>query len=46
MFRKVFPSNINSPRLYVQRQVYVIQIRSLLASGNEMELFPVLSRAH
>jgi len=25
-----------SPRLYIQRQVYVIQVRCLLASGHEM----------
>ena len=33
MLRTVFPSNINSPRLYIQRQVCVIQVRWLLASG-------------
>jgi hypothetical protein len=41
MFRTVFPSIIRSLRLYIQHQVYVIQIQWLLASGNEMEhLFP------
>ena len=38
MFRTVFPAIIRSPRLYIQRQVYVIQVFSLLASGPEMEL--------
>jgi len=33
MFRTVFPSIIRSPRLYIQRQVCVIQVRWLLASG-------------
>jgi len=38
MFRTVSPSIIRSLRLYIQRQVYVIQVLWLLASGNEMEL--------
>jgi hypothetical protein len=38
MFRMVFPSIISSPRLYVQCQVYVIQVCWLLASGPKMEL--------
>ena len=37
MFRTVSPSIIRSLRLYIQHQVYVIQILWLLASGNEME---------
>jgi len=36
MFRTVFPSIIRSRRLYIQHQVYVIQVLWLLASGNEM----------
>jgi len=32
MFRTVFPSNIRSVRMYIQLQVYVIQILWLLAS--------------
>jgi len=38
MFRTVSPSIIRSLRLYIQHQVYVIQVLWLLASGNEMEL--------
>ena len=37
MFRTVFPSIIRSLRLYIQHQVYVIQVLWLLASGNGME---------
>jgi len=37
MFRTVPPSIIRSLRLYIQHQVYVIQVLWLLASGNEME---------
>ena len=37
MFRTVFPSIIRSLRLYIQHQVFVIQVLWLLASGNEME---------
>jgi hypothetical protein len=38
VFRTVFPSIIRSLRLYIQHQVYVIQVLWLLASGNEMKL--------
>jgi hypothetical protein len=38
MFRTVSPSIIRSLRLYIKRQVYVIHVLWLLASGNEMEL--------
>jgi len=38
MFRTVCPSIIRSLRLYIQHQVYVIQVLWLLASGNEMEM--------
>jgi len=34
MFRTVSPSIIRSPRLYIERQVYVIQDSWLLASGH------------
>jgi hypothetical protein len=34
MFRRVFPSIIRSPKLYIQRQLYVIQVRWLHASGH------------
>ena len=37
MFRTVVPSIIRSLRMYIQHQVYVIQVLWLLASGNEME---------
>ena len=43
VFRTVFPSIIWSPRLYVQRQVYVIQVRWPLTSGHEMELSSSIS---
>ena len=36
MFRTVFPSIISSLRLYIQHQVYVVQVLWLLSSGNEM----------
>jgi len=36
MFRTVFSSIIRSSRLYIQLQVYVIQVSWLLASGHEM----------
>jgi len=42
MFRTVCPS-IMSLRLYIQHQVYVIQVLWPLANGNEMELLAVLS---
>jgi hypothetical protein len=38
MFRTVYPSIIRSLRLYIQNQVYVIQVLWLLTSGTEMEL--------
>jgi len=38
MFRTVSPSLIRSLRLYIQHQVYVIQVLWLLARGKEMEL--------
>jgi hypothetical protein len=38
MFRTGFPSIIRSSRLYIQHQVYVIQVLWLLLSGHEMEL--------
>jgi hypothetical protein len=38
MFWMVSPSIIRSLRLYIQHQVYVMQVLWLLASGNEMEL--------
>jgi hypothetical protein len=34
MFWTVFPSIIRSLRLYIEHQVYVIQVLWLLASGN------------
>jgi hypothetical protein len=37
MFRTLFPSIVTSLRLYIEHQVYVIQVLWLLASGNEME---------
>jgi len=37
MFRTVFLSIIRGSRLYIQHQVYVIQVRWLLTSGPEME---------
>jgi hypothetical protein len=38
MFRMVSPSIIRNLRLYIQRQLYVIQVLWLFANGNEMEL--------
>jgi len=40
MFWTVFASIIRSPRLYIQHQVYVLQVLWLPASGHEMELVP------
>jgi len=40
MFRTVSPSIIRSLRLFIQHQVYVIQVLWLLVSGNEMEREP------
>jgi hypothetical protein len=37
MFRTVFPSIIRSLRLYVQHQVYVLQVLWLLVSETKME---------
>jgi hypothetical protein len=37
VFRTVSPSIIKSLRLYIQHQVYVIQVLWLLARENEME---------
>jgi len=37
MFRKVSPSIIRSLRLYIEQQLYFIQVLWLPASGNEME---------
>jgi hypothetical protein len=36
MFRTVFPSIISGLGLYIQHQVYVIQVLCLLASGTEI----------
>jgi hypothetical protein len=36
MFWTVFPSIIKSLRLYIQLQVYVVQVPWILASGNDM----------
>jgi hypothetical protein len=44
-FRTVFLSIVRSLRLYIQHQVYVIQVLWLLASGNGMELHAVPSRS-
>jgi len=41
MIRTVIPSIIRSLRLYIQHQVYVIQVLWPLASGNEMELYDI-----
>ena len=38
MFRTVSPSIVRILRIYIQHQVYVIQVLWLLASGNEMAL--------
>jgi hypothetical protein len=40
VFRTVSPSVTRSLRVYIQHQVYVIQVLWLFASGNEMELVP------
>ena len=37
MFRTVSPSIIRSLKLYIQHQVYVMQVLWMLTSGNEME---------
>jgi hypothetical protein len=41
MFRTVFPSIIRSLRLYVQHQVYVIQVLWLLASKQAQNLYDI-----
>jgi len=41
MFRTVFPSIIRSSRLYIQHQVYVIQVRWLLASMQSANLYDI-----
>jgi len=41
MFRTVFPSIIGSPRLYIQRQVYDIQVLWLLASKQSTNLYVI-----
>jgi hypothetical protein len=46
VFRTVFPPIIRSSRLYIQLQVYVIQVRWLLASRHEMQsLVPVCKQS-
>jgi len=44
MFRTVFPSIIRSPRLYTQRQVYVILVCWLLASKQSTNLCDIYWR--
>jgi len=39
MFRTVFPSIIRSLRLYIEHQVYVIQVLWLLASKQPQNLY-------
>ena len=41
MFRTVSPSIISSLRLYIQHQVYVIQVLWLLASKQPQNLYDV-----
>jgi len=41
MFRTVFPSVIRSSRLYIQHQVYVIQVRWLQATMQSTNLYDV-----
>jgi len=41
MFRTVFQSIIGSPRLYIQHQVYVIQVLWLLASKQPQNLYDI-----
>ena len=45
MFRTVSPSIIRSLRLYIQHQVYVIQVLWLLASWQEMDLVPASKKS-
>jgi len=42
MFRTVSPSIIRSLRLYIQRQVYVIQVLWLLASKQPQNLYGMM----
>jgi len=42
MFRTVSPSIIRSLRLYIQHQVYVIQVLWLLASKQPQDLYDVM----
>jgi hypothetical protein len=42
MFRKVSPSIIRSLRLYIQHQVYVIQVLCLLASKQAQNLYGMM----
>jgi len=39
MFRTVFPSIIRSLRLYIQHQVYIVQVLWLLASKQPQNLY-------
>jgi len=41
-FRTVFPSIIRSPRLYIQHQVYVIQVLWLLASKQPQNTYGMM----
>jgi len=41
MFRTVCPSTIRSLRLYIQHQVYVIQVLWLLASRQPQNLYGI-----
>jgi len=41
MFRTVFPSIIRSSRLYIQHQVYVIQVNWLLAGKQSTNLYNI-----
>jgi len=41
MFRTVFPSIIRSLRLYIQHQVYVIQVLWLLVSKQSQNLYDI-----
>jgi len=38
MFRTVFPSNIRSSRLYIQHQVYVIQVVDCMLAGTSWNI--------
>jgi len=43
MFRTIFPSIIRSLRLYIQHQVYVIQVLWLLASKQPQNLYGMMT---